>query len=58
MKRVTVTVFGGAIEEKILVEEREEVLIVTTEDEWNAAEREKRAPVVVGFRKEYLVNRY
>lgn len=57
MKKVTVTVFGGTIEEKILVEDKGDVLVVTTEDEWNAAERENRLPIVVGFRREYLVNR-
>jgi len=55
MKTVTVIVYGGAIEEKILVEDRGDVLIVTTAEEWRAAETENRAPIVVGFKREYLV---
>ena len=55
MKRVTVLVYGGAIEEKFLVEDRGEVLILTTEEEWSAATAESRPPVVIGFRREYLV---
>ena len=58
MQRVTVRVFGGATEEKILVNEEENVLIVTTEEEFKASERENRPPVAVGFRLEYLVKRY
>lgn len=57
MKRVIVTVYGGAIEEKILVEDRGEVLIVTTEEEFQSAKIENRTPVVVGFRREYLINK-
>jgi hypothetical protein len=56
MKRVTVKVYGGKIAEKILVEDRGEVLLVTTEDEWIASEAENRVPVSVGFRREYLVS--
>ena len=55
MKRVMVTVFGGAIEEKVLVKDWGEVLIVTTVEEYEAAILENREPVTVGFRKEYLV---
>jgi hypothetical protein len=55
MKKVTVVQYGGTIAEKILVEDRGEVLLVTTEAEWRAAERENRLPVSVGFRREYLV---
>jgi hypothetical protein len=55
MKTVNVVVYGGAIEEKILVEDRGDVLIVTTKDEWKVAEHENRPPVAVGFRREYLV---
>jgi hypothetical protein len=55
MKRVTVIQFGGMIAEKILVEERGDVLIVTTEEEWAASVAENRPPVSVGFRREYLV---
>ncbi len=55
MKTVTVIVYGGTIEKKILVEDRGNILIVTTEDEWKAAERENRPPVAIGFRREYLV---
>jgi hypothetical protein len=55
MKKVTVIQYGGTIAEKILVEERGEVLIVTTEAEWRAAKAENRPPVTVGFRREYLI---
>jgi hypothetical protein len=55
MKRITVIQYGGTIAEKILVEDQGEVLIVTTEAEWMAAEAENRPPVTVGFRREYLV---
>ena len=55
MKTVTVVVYGGTIEKKILVEDRGDVLVVTTEEEWRAAETENRPPVVVGFKREYLV---
>ena len=54
-KRVTVIQYGGTIAEKILVEDRGEVLLVTTEEEWDAADVENRHPVAVGFRREYLV---
>ncbi len=55
MKTVTVVVYGGTIEEKILVEDRGDVLVLTTKDEWRAAETENRPPVGVGFKREYLV---
>jgi hypothetical protein len=55
MNRVTVIQYGGTIAEKILVEDRGDVLIVTTEAEWRAAEVENRPPVTVGFRREYLI---
>ncbi len=54
MKRVTVIEFGGTISTKILVEDRGDVLILTSEKEWEASQRESRAPVVVGFRREFL----
>ncbi len=57
MKRVTVHVYGGTIAEKILVEDRGDVLLLTTETEWRAAERESRQPIVVGFRREYVAAR-
>ena len=53
--RVTVIQYGGVFAEKILVEDRGEVLIVTTEEEWEASKREGRPPISVGFRREYLV---
>ena len=55
MKRVTVIQFGGTIVEKILVEDKGDVLVVTTEEEWKAAAAENRPPVSVGFKREYLV---
>jgi hypothetical protein len=55
MKRVTVITFGGTISTKVLVEDRGSVLIVTSEGEWTASQRESREPVVVGFRREYVV---
>ena len=58
MQRVTVTQYGGTISEKILVEDRGDVLLVTTEEEFRAAEKEKRPPVSVGFRKEYIIERH
>ena len=54
-KRVTVIQYGGVVAEKILVEDRGDVLIVTTEEEWRVAESEGRPPISVGFRREYLV---
>jgi hypothetical protein len=57
MKRVTVIVFGGAVEEKILVEDRGNVLLVTTEEEFALSVVQNRPPVAVGFRLEYLVER-
>jgi hypothetical protein len=55
MKRVTVIEFGDTISTKILVEDRGDVLILTTEQEWERSKIEKRPPVVVGFRREYVV---
>ena len=55
MKRVTVTQFGGTISRKILVEDKGDVLILTSEQEWERAQSENRPPVVVGFRREYVV---
>jgi hypothetical protein len=55
MTKVTVIQYGGTIAEKILVEDRGEVLIVTTEAEWRASEAENRPPITVGFRREYLI---
>jgi hypothetical protein len=54
MKRVTVIQFGGTISTKILVEDKGDVLLVTSEEEWEASQRESRSPVVVGFRREFL----
>jgi hypothetical protein len=54
-ERVTVRQYGGKIVEKVLVEDRGDVLIVTTPEEWESAQREEREPVVVGFKREYLV---
>ena len=56
MKRVTVVEYGGTISEKILVEERGDVLLVTTEEEWMSAEAENRVPITVGFKRDYLVD--
>lgn len=47
--------YGGTIAEKVVVEDKGEVLVVTTPEEWAASQREKREPVVVGFRREYVV---
>jgi hypothetical protein len=58
MKRVTVVQFGGAIAEKIVVEDRGDVLLVTTEEEWLASQAENRAPITVGFKKEYIIGGY
>jgi hypothetical protein len=54
MKRVTVVQFGGTISTKILIEDRGSVLILTSEQEWEASQKEGRVPVVVGFRREYV----
>jgi hypothetical protein len=54
MKRVTVIQFGGTISTKILIEDKGDVLVVTSQEEWEASQRESRAPVVVGFRREYV----
>jgi hypothetical protein len=54
---VTVKEYGGTIAEKVLVEDRVDVLIVTTQEEWEKAQREGREPIVVGFRREYVVER-
>jgi hypothetical protein len=55
IKRVNVIQFGGTIAEKILVEDRGDVLVVTTEEEWAASVAENRPPISVGFKREYLV---
>ena len=55
MKRVTVIQFGGMTAEKILVEDRGDVLVVTTDEEWTASVAENRPPVSVGFKREDLV---
>jgi hypothetical protein len=55
MKRVTVVEFGGTISTKVLVEDLGAVLVVTSEREWEASQREAREPVVVGFRREFVV---
>jgi hypothetical protein len=57
MKRVTVTQFGGTIAEKIVVEDRGDILLLTTEDEWEASKAENRPPISVGFRREYIVDK-
>jgi hypothetical protein len=57
IERVTVIEFGGTITEKILVEDRGHVLMVTTEEEWEASQRESRPPVTVGFKKEYMYHK-
>jgi len=57
MNRVTVVEFGGTIAEKILVEDRGHVVMVTTEEEWADSQRESRPPVTVGFKKEYLYHK-
>jgi hypothetical protein len=57
IRKVTVVQYGGMIAEKILIEDRGDVLVVTTEEEWNASQRENRPPISVGFKAEYVVNR-
>jgi hypothetical protein len=51
---VTVVEYGGTISRKVLVEDRGDVLIVTSETEWDLSVMESRPPVVVGFRREYI----
>ena len=58
MKRITVRVFGGTTADKIVVEDKGDVLVVTTEEEWLAFQAENRVPVVVGFKREYVVEEY
>ncbi len=58
INRVTVVQYGGTIAEKILVEDRGDVLLVTTEEEWSTSQSENRPPVSVGFKAEYIVKRY
>jgi hypothetical protein len=55
LHRVTVIQYGGKVVEKILVEDRGDVLVVTSPEEWNVAQIEEREPVTVGFRREFLV---
>ena len=55
MNTVTVVEYGGKHVEKVLVEDKGDVLLVTTPQEWNDSQRESREPIVVGFRREYLV---
>lgn len=54
-KKVKVIEWGGAISEKVLVEDSGSILILTTEEEWEASFRERRPPCTVGFKREYLV---
>jgi len=54
IKRVTVREFGDVLAEKIIMDDLGDVLLVTTELEWEASQRERRPPVSVGFRKEYV----
>lgn len=56
MQRVTVIVFGGRPVEKVLVEDLGAILLVTTPEEWNEAKLQKRQPVTVGFKREYIVD--
>lgn len=55
MKTVIVKQYGGSIAEKVVVEDRGDVLLVTTHEEWADSQREGREPIVVGFRREYVV---
>ena len=55
MKRITVMQFGGTISKKILVEDKGDVLILTSEEEWKRSQSESRPPIVVGFRREYVI---
>jgi hypothetical protein len=52
---VTVVVYGGETASKVLVHDLGEVLLVTTRSEWEAAQSERREPVTVGFKREYLI---
>jgi hypothetical protein len=58
MKYVTVIQFGGAIVEKVLVKDLGDVVLVTTEDEWVASQNEARAPISIGFKREYVTSEY
>jgi hypothetical protein len=54
MKTVTVYVFGGSIATKIVVEDLGDVLLVTTQEEWDASKKENRSPTAGGFKREYV----
>ncbi len=54
-KRVTVCQYGGTIAEKVVVQDLGDVLILTTEEEWEASQRENRDPVTVGFKRQYAI---
>lgn len=49
---VRLRAYGDAVIERRLVEMRERVALVCTTEEWEAAQRENRAPTSIGFPRE------
>lgn len=55
LQLVTVRQYGGKIVEKVLVRDLGDTLLVTTPEEYKTSKLQKREPITVGFRREYLV---
>lgn len=53
---VRLRAFGGKVIERRVVRVQRDVIAVCTDAEYHAAQEERREPLTVGFRWEYLVN--
>lgn len=46
---IRVKVYGGQLVDRRLVEVRGQMAVVTTDEEYQAAQRERREPICIGF---------
>lgn len=46
---IRVRAYGGEVLNRRLIEVREQMAVVTTDEEYKAAAREKREPICIGF---------
>lgn len=53
--KILVRAFDGKVLERIVVADQGEVVIITKEEEYDAARREGREPLAVGFKKKDII---
>jgi hypothetical protein len=55
-KRITVVADKNKVLERVLVSVEDGVYFVCRDEEYDAARRDGREPVCIGFRREYILN--